>query len=339
MKLGIIGLKGHQNVVLAGARELGDIELVAVSDDNPETLEVFLKREPLAKGAEKYADWRHLVEHSMLDIVCLCDENAIRPEQLHSLLARGIHVVTEKPLATTLEGLATVRAALARSKSRMTMLLTMRHEARYATMRKWIRKGAIGEPALATAQKSYRIEERPRWQKERARLGGTIPYIGIHAIDMMRWLTGLDYTRVAAAHANIGTPEFGETEDQASVLLAMSNGGSATARLDYLRPMTAPTHGDDRVRVAGSEGIIEVGGGAPGAGAGDKITLLTKKDSPRELVPEPTANLFTDFVRALREDRPARIPAEDCLYITEVVLHARDAADHGTLVAIPSAKD
>lgn len=335
MKLGIIGLKGHQNVVLAGARELGDIELVAVADDNPESLDAFLKREPLARGAEKYADWRHLVEHSMLDIVCLCDENAIRPEQLDLLLARGIHVVTEKPLATTLEGLGRVRAALARSKSRMTMLLTMRHEARYATMRQWIQKGAIGAPALATAQKSYRIEERPQWQKERARLGGTIPYIGIHAIDMMRWLTGLDYTQVAAVHANIGTPEFGETEDQASVLLRMTNGGSATARLDYLRPMTAPSHGDDRVRVAGSEGIIEVGGGA---GMGDKITLLTKKDSPREIAPEPTANLFTDFVRALRENRPARIPAEDCVTITEVVLRARDAADQGTLVAIPSAK-
>jgi predicted dehydrogenase len=328
MRLGLIGLKGHESVVLAGARQLGDIEVVAVADDDPAELDALFKKEPLTKNAERYTDWHHLIEHTMMDVCCLCDENAIRPEQLQALAARNVHIVTEKPLATTLEGLQQVRQALAKSQSRLTMLLTMRHEAKYAAMRDLIQQGVIGTPCQATTQKSYRIEQRPAWQRERQRLGGTIPYIGIHAIDMMRWLTGLDYTDVAAFHANIGTPEFGETEDQASVLLRLSNGGSATARLDYLRPEKAPTHGDDRVRIAGTEGVIEAG--TPS----EMISLITAKSGPTEIKPKPTANLFVDFVQALRENRESRIAAEDCLYITEVVLRAREAADTGKLVSI-----
>lgn len=321
MKIGMIGLKGHESVVLAGARELGDCQIVAVADDDQAQRERFARREPLAKDAELYHDWRHLIEHTMMDVCCVCDVNGLRAEQLIALAQRGVHIVTEKPLTTTLDDLARVRKALDQSKSRLTMLLTMRHDPKYVTLRRLVREGAIGDVCLATSQKSYRLGDRPDWQKSRSTLGGTIPFIGIHAIDLLRWTTGLDFTHVAAFHGNLGTPSLKETEDQASVLLRYANGASATARLDYLRPETAPTHGDDRLRIAGSAGVIE------SLGADEELFLLTDKGPPQRIKPEPTNNLFVDFVQSIREDRPSRVPAEDCFYITEVVLTAREAAD------------
>jgi predicted dehydrogenase len=210
------------------------------------------------------------------------------------------------------------------------MLLTMRHEPKYATMRKLVQSGAIGTVCQATSQKSYRFESRPDWQKSRQRLGGMIPYIGIHAVDLIRWITGQDFTHVAAFHGNNGTPEFKETEDQASLLLRCANGASATVRLDYLRPSTAPTHGDDRLRIAGSTGIIEAVGGE------EDLLLVTDNESPRKVKLEPTNNLFVDFVESLRAGRPSRIPAEDCFYVTEVVLKAREAAADRKLVELKS---
>jgi predicted dehydrogenase len=328
MRLGLIGLKGHQSVVLAGAKKLGDFEVVAVADDSKPDLDRFKQREPLAKNAELYADWRHLLDHAMLDVVCVCDENGVRTEQLLALAKRNVHVVAEKPLATTLDDLAKLKAAFARSKGRLTMLLTMRHEAQYAKMRELVRGEAVGEVCLATAQKSYQLHTRPEWFKDRKRLGGTIPYIGIHAIDLMRWVTGLDYTHVAAFHACLGKPETKETESQASVLLRMGNGASATARLDYLRPEAAGSHGDDRLRIAGGDGVIEYRGGEKG------ITLVTGKEKPRTVEAGTTENLFVEFMTAIKEGRPSRIPAEDCFYATEVVLKAREAADGMKLVPV-----
>src|SRR5687767_6518635 len=78
MRIGIVGLKGHQGVVFKGAEELGGCSVVAVSDDNPRELEGFLKQHPLAKGAQTYADWRMLLEHTMMDVCVVCDENGAR---------------------------------------------------------------------------------------------------------------------------------------------------------------------------------------------------------------------------------------------------------------------
>ncbi len=321
MRIGIVGLKGHQGVVLKGAKQLGNCEIVAVSDDNSKQLKEFCEKEPLARSAQAYADWRMLIEHTMMDVCCVCDENWLHADQLIALAERNIHIVTEKPLATTLEDLERLRQALAKSKSRLTMLLTMRHEPKYMTMRRLVQEGAVGPVCQITSQKSYRFEDRPEWQKSRQKLGGTIPYIGIHSLDLMRWVTGLDFTHVAAFHGNNGTPEFGETEDHASILLRCTNGASATARLDYLRPQTAPTHGDDRLRIAGGEGVLEA------VGAESELILLTSKQAPQRISPEPTDNLFVDFARSLAENRPSRIPADDCFYVTELVLKARQAAD------------
>jgi predicted dehydrogenase len=328
MKIGMIGLKGHEGVVLSGARSLGDCQIVAVADDNQEVRERFVRREKMADGAELYADWRHLIEHTMMDVCCVCDTTGERAEQLIALAKRGVHVVTEKPLTSSLADLARVRAAFDQSPSQLTMLLTMRHDPKYSTLRRIVQEGTIGDVCLATSQKSYRLGERPEWQKSRALLGGTIPFIGIHAIDLLQWTTGLDFTHVAAFHGNLGTPSFKETEDQASVLLRYANGASATARLDYLRPDTAPTHGDDRLRIAGSKGVIEA------IGVEDELVLLTDDAPPQRIKPEPTSNFFVEFVEALREGRPSRVPAEDCFYISEVVLTARDAADNRQMLEL-----
>ena len=328
MRLGLIGLKGHQSVVLNGARQLGDVELVAVSDDDSRTLDRFVRDTPQAREAQKYTDWRHLIEHAMIDVCCVCDENHLRAEQLIALAARNIHIVTEKPLTTTLEDLERVHSKLADSKSQLTMLLTMRHEARYAKMRELVKSGAIGEVCQISSQKSYRLEERPEWFKSRERLGGTIPYIGIHAVDLMSWVSGLRYRRLAAIHGRIGSERIKETENHASILLELSNGGSATARLDYLRPSPAPTHGDDRLRLAGTEGVLEARGGE------SKLMLVTSKKQPYMIDAGSTANLFVEFVEALRALKPYRIPADDCFYATEVVLKAREAADQKKLIEL-----
>jgi predicted dehydrogenase len=329
MRIAIIGLKGHHNVVTDGAREMGGCQIVAVSDDNPQAVSDFVAAEPLANGADTYADWRHLLEHAMFDLACVGDENGIRAEQLLALAARGGHIITEKPLTTNLDDLARVRAALNNSPGRMTMLLTMRHEAKYATMRRLVQEGAIGTVCQVTSQKSYRWGERPTWQMSRARLGGIIPFIGIHALDLMRWVTGLEYSRIAAFHGRLGKPEMLETEDSASILALFAGGATATARLDYLRPMTAPTHGDDRIRVAGGLGIIESVGDEP------DLRLVTTSREPVRIPAEPTANLFVDFVNAIGENRPSRITADDAYRITELVLRARDSADGHGLVELP----
>jgi hypothetical protein len=65
-----------------------------------------------------------------------------------------------------------------------------------------------------------------------------------------------------------------------------------------------------------------------------KLMLVTTKQEPHTIDPGSTANLFAEFIEAVRAGKPYRIPAEDCFYATEVVLKARDAADQKRIVEI-----
>jgi predicted dehydrogenase len=327
MKLGLIGLKGHVAAVLTGAKRLGDVEVVAVSESDPKALASFLKREPLMQKSQGYEHWRHLIEHTMLDVCCVADESGVRAEQLLPLIEHGVHVIAEKPLVTTLTDLERLRTAFAKSKSQLTMLLELRHQPKNARVREIIQRGDIGEVCQVTTQKSYKWSDRPEWLRSRARLGGTIPYIGIHSLDTIRWVTGLDFTRIAAFHGIIGRPDMGETENHASILAELTNGASVTARLDYLRPAKAGTSSDDRLRIIGTKGVVEVN-------EGDEAVSLITGDRVEKIPFGETENIFVEFAKFLRGGPPPRITADDSFYITEVVLRARDAADEKKMVEL-----
>ena len=329
VKIGVIGLHGHYSHLLRDAREMGDCEVVAVSDKSEPAVEKFRQKEPLAGSAGGYTDWRRLIENTPMDLCIVAGENGDRAEQLIELAGRGVHIISEKPLAITLDDLQRVREALAKTKSRLTMLLTMRHDPKYATIRKLVQEGAVGQVRQVTCQKSYRLGERAEWQKHRKQLGGTIPFIGIHALDLMWWITGLPFAKLAAFHAAGALPQMKETEDSASILVAYHGGATGTARLDYLRPATAPSHGDDRLRIAGTKGVIEI------AYPDDEPLLITAKEKPRRIKVEPTEPLLANFFKSLRSDAISRIPAEDCFYMTEVVLRARQAADEQKMIEVP----
>jgi predicted dehydrogenase len=147
-------------------------------------------------------------------------------------------------------------------------------------------------------------------------------------LDTIRWVTGLDFTHLAAVHGSIGRPEMGETENHASILAQLSNGASVTARLDYLRPAAAKTSSDDRLRIVGTKGVIEVNEDD------DAISLITSEKTERIAFGE-TENLFVEFAKFLRGGGVPRITADDSFYITEVLLRAREAADEKKMIVLP----
>ncbi len=144
----------------------------------------------------------------------------------------------------------------------------------------------------------------------------------------MRWTTGREYVRVAAWQGNKDHPDYPGFQDHAGVLFQLDNGGTAMTNLDYLRPETAPTHGDDRLRIAGSEGVLEV------MGAEGRAHLITAADGPRELELPESVDFFADFLTELAGKGEHLISQDDAFRLTEVCLKARDAAETGKWVGV-----
>lgn len=324
--IGLIGLKGHQGVITNGIGLVPGARLAAVCDDD----EGKLAGVPNYPGADPntrvFTDPLRMLDEVELDIVGVCGHDGERAATIIECARRGLHIIAEKPLAMTLEELAQVREAVQQASVHLTMLLTMRFEPAYLTMQRMVAEGAIGEVCLANMQKSYRLGDRPGWQRNRATFSGIIPFIGIHALDLIRWCTGREFVQGAAWCANTGHPEMGALEDNACVIVKLDNTGSACAHLDYCRPPAAPTHGDDRLRIVGSAGVLEA------KDNGARVIYLHPEEGERDLELDQRRALLVDFVGSIRGENPSWVPAEDCFRMTEVTLKLRSAAEEGRVV-------
>ncbi|NQT11478.1 MAG: Gfo/Idh/MocA family oxidoreductase [Planctomycetes bacterium] len=325
VRVGLIGTDGHTSVLLGTVARLPGVELTAFAKSLPDDDVSGLSRnKAFTEKTRVYDQFEPMLEEEELDVVGVCLPYYRNAEVSTAAVRKGIHVVSEKPLATTLADLATLKKAVAESNVRLTSLMNMRCFPPYRAARKAVRDGLIGEPILLTSQKSYRFgTARPWFYKDRETYGGTIPWAGIHAIDYMRWTSGREYVQVSAWQGNKDHPDYPGFQDHAGILLKLDNGGTAMSNLDYLRPETAPTHGDDRLRIAGSEGVLEV------KGAEGRVSVITASGGPRELELPDEVDFFADFLAELAGEGEHLISQEDAFHLTEVCLKARNAAETG----------
>jgi predicted dehydrogenase len=136
--------------------------------------------ERLLPSARIYDDARSMMAAEQLDVVDICAPPIEHAPVALAAFARGLHVVCEKPLATTREE-ALAMADAARSAKRV---LYPGHSYRHAPVihaaRDVLRGGLVGAPRVATVS-TYRTthalgvsEWRPDWRREHAIAGGGI---------------------------------------------------------------------------------------------------------------------------------------------------------------------
>lgn len=327
-----IGMQGHFGGVLGGIAEMKDCRLEAVARSTPDEPIEKLRDSPAWTDQTRiYDDYRKMLDELRPDLAAVFMPYARNAEANIEAARRGCHIISEKPLAATMEQLDLLRKERDKSKVRVTALLGMRLQPAFAAAHRAVEEGAVGEPILLSAQKSYRWgTKRPWYFKLRRDYGGSILWVGIHAIDFIRYVSGLEYANVTARHAVKVHKDYPQCEDCGALLFEMTNGGQATLTFDYLRPKEASSHGDDRLRVAGAKGIVEVR-------VTDKpVCELVTNDAPARQLPLPDTrrNFFADFVDEIRGRGRHVLSAEDPFRATEVAIKARDAADTRATVAL-----
>lgn len=320
IRVGILGFEGHTGEILSPLPRLPDVEIVSYwSSDG--------KKQSRLGAAKQHSNWREMLDNEKLDVVSVTNNNGERAEAIVEAARRKINVVAEKPLAIDKAGLNAVRREVERSKISLGMLLNMRYQPRFLALKKVVSEGTIGEVIQIASQKSYKLGQRAPWFQKTSTYGGSITWVGVHMLDLMRWTSGREFTSVAGFETRIGR-DVGEMETATASVLHMDNGGLATLRVDYLRPETAPSHEDDRLRLAGTKGIVEYQ-------AATGVTLVTTAEKPVviEALP-PAGSLFIDYLNATYNSKPPTITLQDIYRICEVTLAAEEAANRGVMVRI-----
>ncbi len=318
IRLGMIGVDGHTDMIVKDLPALKDVRLVAWANG---PVDASLPRE-----VKRYAEYEEMLEREELHVVGICLPYYRNAQAAVAAARKGIHIVMEKPVATTLADLERVRSAVKTGRVRLTALLGMRLEPRFRAIRSVIDSGAIGDPILVTAQKSYKFgKSRPDFYRAKDTYGGTIPWVGIHAIDFIHYTTRLDYIKTAAFQGNACHRDYPGVEDHAGILFELSNGGTAMLNIDFLRPESSPTHGDDRLRIAGYSGVVEI---KDGGARVEAIDTSGVRDIP---LPE-AMSFFADFIAELRGEGTHILGPEEPFEMTRVALLARKSAETGHVI-------
>jgi predicted dehydrogenase len=328
LRIGVIGGWGHHSLFPAAKPELGARIVAMASDGNDDAVRKYVER-GLIPDSPYFESYEKMFDEAKPDAISLGARPSMNGPVIIAALERGIHVVADKPVANTDEELRRIRELLAAGPSRL--LLTefmMRLEPAFFAMRDVVRNGGIGEVILIQAQKSYHFGTRPEWYGDRKYFPGTLAYIGSHLIDLAWWITGVNYASVSGTAGNLSKPEYGRFEDHAAALFKLANRGTAVMHMDYLRPRGAGSHGDDRMRIAGSTGVVEV--------RENRCTLMAGEQPPKVVAEGPYDRPAgaLELLKTLRGEGRGIYSTADSLYIAELLLRAREAADSGMTIVL-----
>ena len=178
------------------------------------------------------------------------------------VMAAGKDYFTDKAPLTTLEQLADVREATARTGQKYAVYYSERIHVEAAVMAgQLVEQGAIGRVIQVMGMGPHRLNlpSRPDWFFDKARYGGILCDIGSHNFEQMLYFTGAkDATVTDSNIANYAHPDHPGLDDFGDAHIATDNGATGYVRVDWFTPDGLSTWGDGRTFILGTEGYIEL---------------------------------------------------------------------------------
>jgi predicted dehydrogenase len=323
VNIAIIGASGHVEYAISqplpeGCRFIGWAPGVKGEELRPDLDRFLIQNDiPILTDWKSAANKADLVVvnphfHKSAEITLWCLEN-------------GKHVFAEKPLSFKLKELEQIGQVIKENQSHLMAMHFFRYHPAFSKLQSLVDENVIGELVQIVAQKSYKMGEKPDWMKTKADFGGIIPWVGAHIIDQVLGLcSGNEKTKlksISALQTTTGNNKQGEIESSAVCLFELNNGGQAVCHMDYLRADSASSHGDDRIRVAGKQGVLEV--------INERLYLDEK-----EVALSSQPNMFADFIDSILNGKHPRITPEDSIEVSRLCLLADTAANSGKKIML-----
>ncbi len=246
----IVGCGAIARAHAAAIDALPELELAAVVDTDPSALATAESE----LGAPGFATVEGLISAERADAACICTPPATHRPLTESLLAAGLDVLCEKPLATSADDARTMIDSAARSGRSLSVSDKFRRVADLAEAGSRLRSGEIGTPLHYAVSFCAPVDVRDRWPSDPALSGGGVLMDnGPHAFDVLSHVLDSPIDRVSAVFA---APALAPpVEDTALLQFRTESGSTGQIELSWVYF----TKDLDYLVVQGTEGTIRVG--------------------------------------------------------------------------------
>jgi predicted dehydrogenase len=284
-----------------------------------------------------------------LDVLVVATPHARHVEPALAAAARGVHVMMEKPIATTLADAHTIVAACAAADVRLAVGFVHRFRAEARQAHHWL--ATAGRPRLARETINGQLTAaHPAWLADaRVAGGGVLLYTAIHGVDRLRWLVGAEVREVTAATCLVergvdverGTAAPGDAaarrvgvERGVAALLRFENGCVATLSACAPRFRAEPTLWETEVFTERAMVRLRTRGFAE-VSADVRCERFEAADDPDAHDPHyPFARQAADLLRAVETGSTPSVSGVDGLRALEVCLAIYRSGDLGRTVEV-----
>lgn len=306
-----------------------DCALAGVVSRSPDRV-AEIRRDLGLPGLPAHATLEEALTAGTADAVVVAWPQMLHRDAIVGALGAGLHVLTEKPLATSMtEARAIVEAHRARPDRVVMVSQNFRWRPHVRALGRAVRDGRAGRPCHVRLECRQAIR-RPTvdaWREAMAE-----PYLvdfAIHHFDLLRYVTGADPVEVTGLSFR---PSWSWLRGNTAAAAIMTMTGGLV--VDYGGTMVAQgleTPQEGLIVVEGDAGILRLDGGSAVTlhGQGEPRTL------PAEPVPEgELGHGLAEFVRAVRDGRRPETDLADNVKSFAIVAAVLESARTGRVVRV-----
>ena len=329
IKIGILSFAHHHGeVYISNLRRMEGVELIGVADDDP------MRGQTIAAQNQAYYfhSYEDLLE-AKPDGVIICTENNRHRPFVEMAASRGIHVLCEKPLATTLEDAHAIVDTCEKAGLLLMTAFPMRFSAPLLEIKARLEQGDFGELYCFNATNQGELPTKHRaWFVDPALAGGgAIMDHTVHLVDIMRWFTGSEVRTMYARSNQIFHADEVQVETGALEMLTFENDVFGTIDASWSRPQYWPTWGGLTFEMVTQRGAILVD-------AFRQNLNVYRQDWQRSnwvyWGSDMNHAMVSEFAAAVRENRPPRVTGLDGLRAVEATLAAYESDRTGQTVQV-----
>ncbi|MCG3163862.1 MAG: scyllo-inositol 2-dehydrogenase (NAD(+)) [Acidobacteria bacterium] len=329
INVGLIGV-GRLGVLYARylAYQIPASNLIAASDVNPAA-------EAAAKelGVKKwYSNYQDLIDDKQVDAVVIVTPTSNHRDTVTAAARAGKAIFCEKPLSISLDEARAMQKVVEETGVFFHMGFMRRFDRGFRAGKQKVEEGAIGKAVVFKA--SSRDPFRPSLEYlDPNHSGGLIIDMGIHDIDIARWMMG-DVAQTYATGGVLAYPEINEVGDIDNAIVNLTFENGALGVIDLTRN---GVYGYDiRTEVLGTQGTVKVGYLRE-----TPIVMMTKDGVTHDTVPwfmerfgEAYVAQLQNFIEHLQKQKEPSIKCADGVEALRVAIAATRAFKENRPVAV-----
>lgn len=289
VRIGVIGA-GNMGTVHSRALNDGDVpgaRLAAVADIDPKRLE--WAQENLDGAVARFATAEEMMDSGQVDAVTIATPHYDHPPLTQQALAKGLHVLCEKPAGVYTKHVREMNEAAAKSDKVFAIMFNQRTEPVHRKVKEMVAGGEIGEIRrvnyiITTWLRTQNYYNSGGWRASWAGEGGGVLLNQCpHNLDLWQWICGMP-ERIRA-FCEFGKYHDIEVEDDVTAFAQYPNGATGV-----FVTTTGEAPGCSRLEIVGDKGTLLLQNG--------KLSLTKLNDSVTRIINEETgfASVSTETV-------------------------------------------